>query len=255
MMYIGIDIGSRTTKIVFWDGNRILFHKTVSTAVNPVDSAEILLENGCMFLNLDRRNPGKIVITGYGKNIASMSDMKISEITCHARGIYHLFPRVRTTIDIGGQDCKAIIHGDKGNVVDFAMNDRCAAGTGRFLEMTAMILGIPVNALGELHLKKKNEVNISNTCVVFAESEIIGLLSQGEEPANIVAAVHDSIAKRIMNLLAGLNWHPPVVLTGGVALNRGLSLSLQNLLKQELMVPPEPEITGALGAAILATGY
>lgn len=163
-----------------------------------------------------------------------------------------LFPDARTVIDIGGQDSKAILLDPKGKVYDFMMNDRCAAGTGRFLEVVANILELTVDEMSRISVCGNNDLEINSTCVVFAESEIVGLISQGKKPADIVDAVNRSVAKRILNLISQLHWKNPVIFTGGVAKNRGMQKAISSALNTEIIVPENPLITGALGAAIFA---
>jgi len=176
----------------------------------------------------------------------------VTEITCHARGTVFHFPEARTVIDVGGQDSKAIAMDRKGNVKDFVMNDRCAAGTGRFLEMTADTLKIPLDAMGRLALQAKKTIEINSMCAVFAESEIIGLLSKGCPREDIVRGVIDSISKRLAVMAGKIGIKEKAVFTGGVAKNPGMVRALENDLKIKLIIPEEPRITGALGAALIA---
>lgn len=251
---IGIDLGSRTTKIVFFENESksIKYTNVIATKVNPADSAFDLLEMGKKELNLHDNEISKIFTTGYGRKIVSFSDKFVSEITAHAKGIAFLFPNVRTILDIGGQDSK-VISIVNGKVNDFSMNDKCAAGTGRFLEKVAVLLGIQVKDFGEIALTADKKIDISSTCVVFAESEIIGYLAKTEKPANILESVHRSIAKRQKNLLSRIPLIEPVVFTGGVANNESMIRALEETLNITLSIPENPSITGALGAALLAS--
>ncbi len=251
---VGIDSGSRTTKIVFWDGqqNRILFSDINVTGINPSETANILYQKGLTFLNLKSSEIERIFSTGYGRNIVKFSEKKISEISCHARGIFSQFPNARTIIDIGGQDSKVISISEKGKVLDFAMNDKCAAGTGRFLEVAANILETTVDELGKLSEQASEDIEINSTCVVFAESEIIGLISTGISIPNIINAVHISIAKRIRNLISAINVVPILVFTGGVAKNSGMLTAIEKLMKIKIETPQDSSLTGAIGAAIFA---
>ena len=183
---IGIDLGSRTTKIVFFENatKTIKYTNVVATKVNPSDSAFDLMEMGKKKLDIKEADINNIFTTGYGRKIVSFSDKFISEITAHAKGIAFLYPNVRTILDIGGQDSKVISIVD-GKVNDFSMNDKCAAGTGRFLEKVAVLLEIQVKDFGEIALTADKKIDISSTCVVFAESEIIGYLAKTEKPSNI----------------------------------------------------------------------
>lgn len=251
---IGIDLGSRTTKIVFFEkeSQTIKYKNVVATKVNPADSALELMEMGKKDLNITDDEINNVYTTGYGRKIVSFSDKYISEITAHAKGISYLYPNVRTILDIGGQDSKVISVSD-GKVNDFSMNDKCAAGTGRFLEKVAVLLGIQVKDFGEEALKADKKIDISSTCVVFAESEIIGYLAKAEKPANILESVHRSIARRTKNLLSRIPLKEPVVFTGGVANNKSMIKALEEILNITLTIPQDPSITGALGAALLAS--
>ncbi len=251
--FIGIDLGSRTSKIVVLSGeNKIVFSTVESSGVNPKKTAQSLLDKALSHINTDKSEIKKIYSTGYGRNIVPFADKRISEITCHAKGVNFFFPQAKSIIDIGGQDSKGIVINEKGRVLNFVMNDRCAAGTGRFLEVAATILELTVDDLGELSLKSDGKLSINSTCVVFAESEIIGLISQGASVEDIVNSVHRSIAKRTKSMISVLGYQPPMVFTGGVANNIGMKKALEDFLGFELLVPENSFITGALGAAVLA---
>ncbi|HHE39448.1 MAG TPA: 2-hydroxyglutaryl-CoA dehydratase [Candidatus Cloacimonetes bacterium] len=250
---IGIDSGSRTTKIVIFQNNRIKYSNVVDTGVNPKTTSEFLSKKTLSNLEINKRDISKIYATGYGRKLVRFADKQVSEITCHARGVNFLFPEVRTVIDIGGQDSKVILVNEKGKVIDFVMNDKCAAGTGRFLEVVAHILELTVDELGKISLQSNEKINIDSTCVVFAESEIIGLISQGKKRADIIMSVHHSIAKRTKSFLSQLHWQKPVVFTGGVAKNVGMTKAISSVLNAEIIVPENSFITGALGAAIFAS--
>lgn len=253
MITLGIDIGSRNTKIVLYDSDlrSILFSAWRSTDVAPLDTVELLLQAAGG--NDKYPELARIGCTGYGRKLFPRSTRILSEISCHAAGVRFFHPRVRTIIDIGGQDSKLITLDEQGKVQDFVMNDKCAAGTGRFLEMTAIRLECPLSGLAPLAAQADKELHISSTCVVFAESEIIGLIAQNEAPANIARAIHLSIAKRVLTQISSLAWQAPLTFTGGVALNSDLAACLAGQLNLEIAVPPDPEITGALGAAILVS--
>jgi predicted CoA-substrate-specific enzyme activase len=250
---IGIDIGSRNTKIVVLktNSNEIAYKDYCDTGINPPETVRILLDKACSILNTLKPKTSAIAVTGYGRNLYK-ADKVISEISCHALGVQYYFPDAATIIDIGGQDCKVISIGQDGKVIDFVMNDKCAAGTGRFLEMVAIRLSLPCSELAELASGSGNNYRLSNTCVVFAESEIIGLISKGVLPADIARSVHLSIAERIISQVNQLDWHSPVIFTGGVANNDDLRKILSDRLQCEILAAPDPEITGALGAALLA---
>ncbi|MCK9557796.1 MAG: acyl-CoA dehydratase activase [Candidatus Cloacimonetes bacterium] len=252
MNVLGVDIGSRNTKIVVYDSllNKIAFSAYKATDVSASQTVDDLLVE--MYRHLGHIHIDKSCVTGYGRKLYSAADMVKSEITCHAKACSYLFPHARTVIDIGGQDSKIISLNEDGSVKDFVMNDKCAAGTGRFLEMTAMRLMCDLDTLSQLASQSDETIALSSTCVVFAESEIIGLLAKGHKVANIARAVHVSIARRIYAQMAPLQCELPVVFTGGVAQGSDLAQCISNILYTKLLIPDDPEITGALGAALIA---
>ena len=191
-----------------------------------------------------------VIATGYGRINVPFADRQITELSCHARGVASLFPGVSTAIDIGGQDAKGLKI-KNGKLIDFVMNDRCAAGTGRFLEVLASTLGLKLEELGSISLKAQNKIQISSTCTVFAQQEVMTYLSKGAPLADIVAGLHDAIASRVVKMATRLKIEPDVVFTGGVAKNIGVVNALKKNLGLEVLVPEEPLLTGALGAAIL----
>ncbi len=195
-----------------------------------------------------------VFATGYGRNMIRFADHAVSEITAHAKGVSFLFPEVRGIIDIGGQDSKIIALED-GNVADFLMNDKCAAGTGKFLEYTAKALEVPVSELGDLSLASDTPARISSMCTVFAESEVISLRARGVSREDIAAGLIDGIARRIVVMAKQVGLKDRVAFVGGVAKNRGMVAALEKELKISLFIPAEPQITGALGAAILARSH
>jgi predicted CoA-substrate-specific enzyme activase len=253
MITAGVDAGSRAIKIVLWDTE-----KDESPASGMADQgieqnalALTLLDDLLCQSGLSRDGVDRIVATGYGRNILEFADTTITEITCHARGVRHQAPEAKTIIEIGGQDSKLIRLDGNGKVRDFSMNDRCAAGTGRFLEMVATRLETSLDSLGELAARSREPAAISSMCVVFAETEIVGLLAAGTKPEDIVAGVQASIASRVRSMI-GRSVEAPVVFTGGVALIPGMVGALESVLERPVSVAPEPAITGALGAALLA---
>ena len=253
MICAGIDVGSRSTKIVLFDHEhaRMLGSGIVDQGVAQEQLAADLLARTCEQNRLDRAAVRAIIATGYGRNSIRFADTTITEITCHAQGVYYLAPETRTIIEIGGQDSKFILLAVGGRVRDFAMNDRCAAGSGRFLEVVAARLGVELSNLGELSRHNKQPAIISSMCVVFAETEIIGLLAEGVAVPDIAAGVQIAIAKRVA-ALAGRSVSPPVCFTGGVALQAGMVQALETALSCPIGVSSLPQYTGALGAAILA---
>jgi predicted CoA-substrate-specific enzyme activase len=192
-----------------------------------------------------------IVATGYGRVNVPFAEQQVTEITCHAKGVMALFPEVKTIIDIGGQDSKALkIVNHK--LVDFATNDKCAAGTGRFLEVIAESLDLPLAELGQISLDSSRPVRITSICTIFAQQEVTRYLSEGADLADILAGMHDATASRVVKMARRLGVIPPVVFTGGVALNPGMVKAMEDNLGCPVLVPPNPLITGALGAAVIA---
>lgn len=253
MITLGIDIGSRNTKVLLYDSEArdIVFSAWRSTDVAPLDTVDALIREAFRVSGVSAVE--RVGCTGYGRKLYPQPCKVLSEISCHAAGVRFFHPGVRTIIDIGGQDSKIITLAETGKVQDFVMNDKCAAGTGRFLELTALRLECPLSKLSSLAVQADKELHITSTCVVFAESEIIGLIAQNETPANIARAIHLSIAKRVLTQLSALAWQAPLTFTGGVALNNDLANCLAGQLNLKVTVPPDPEITGALGAAILVS--
>lgn len=191
-----------------------------------------------------------VVATGYGRINVPFADKQVTEITCHAKGLYSLLPTARTVVDIGGQDSKGMKL-KNGKVISFVMNDKCAAGTGRFLEVIADSLGVPLTGLGELSLSAGRTATISNTCTVFAEQEVASQLAAGEPVANLIAGIHEAIATRIYAMVSKLKVEPDVAITGGGAKNIGLVRALETRFGCPVLVPPEPLLTGAIGAALV----
>ena len=253
MICAGIDAGSRAIKVVLFDpiGSKLIGTGITDQGVEQARLAEELYDQTLRTAGLQRAQVRSVVATGYGRTRVPFADTTITEITCHACGVHHLVPDTRTILEIGGQDSKVIQIEDGGRVRDFSMNDRCAAGTGRFLEVVAARMGVDLPGLGELSGRSEKPAVISNTCVVFAETEIIGLLAEGTAAPDIAAGVQASIASRVATL-AGCALARPVCFTGGVALQNGMIRALEAALRLPIRVAPNPQFTGALGAAILA---
>jgi predicted CoA-substrate-specific enzyme activase len=230
--------------------------KIISAALGPTGAEHRHRSNEVLELALTQAKlsfdqVSFVVATGYGRMNVPFADQQVTEISCHAQGVYSLFPSARTIIDIGGQDCKGIkLEGD-GKLANFVMNDKCAAGTGRFLEVTSEALGVKLEAIGPMSLQSSDKVQISNICAVFAAQEVAGYLSRGIPVENILAGLHDAIATRIVHMVAWLQIEKDIVLTGGGAKNAGLVKALEKRLGYSVLVAPEPLLTGALGAAIL----
>ncbi|MCL4177119.1 MAG: 2-hydroxyglutaryl-CoA dehydratase [Verrucomicrobia bacterium] len=253
MICAGIDAGSRAIKVVLFDHARsmVIGRGLADQGVAQPRLAEEIFAATLSKAGIDRHQVRSVVATGYGRNRVAFATTTITEITCHARGVFHLAPDTRSIVEIGGQDSKVIRLENGGRVRDFAMNDRCAAGTGRFLEILAARLDADWSKLGDLSQQSRQPALISSTCVVFAETEIIGLLAEGVPAADIAAGVQNSIATRVM-AMAGRPLTAPVLFTGGVALQPGMVRALATTLDCPVQVAPEPQFTGALGAALLA---
>jgi predicted CoA-substrate-specific enzyme activase len=247
--FAGIDIGSTMTKAVIMN-DAVLASVIGPTGPEHRKLANRVMEEALSKAGLSFTDITYVVATGYGRINVPFADKQITEISCHARGVGYLLPEASTVIDIGGQDCKAIRLAG-GRVVDFVMNDRCAAGTGRFLEVTAEGLGVKLNDMGRLSLEAKNRVEIGSTCTVFAAQEVVAQLAVGVLLPDIIAGLHEAIASRIYGMARRLKIEREVALTGGGAKNIGLVRALEAKLGYPVLVPPEPLLTGAIGAALL----
>lgn len=248
---MGIDSGSTSTNAVILNQNRELIASAViRTGAKSGESAQRILEEILQKANLQRSDLTKIVSTGYGRVSIPFVDENVTEISCHGKGAHYLNPQIRTILDIGGQDSKAIHLNEKGDVTDFVMNDKCAAGTGRFLEMMARTLEVDISELGSLSLKSTENIEISSMCSVFAESEVISLIAQNKETSDIAHGIHMAIAAKAISLMRRVGLEPGYMMTGGVAKNPGVVKVLEEQLKAPLYISEEPEIVGALGAAL-----
>jgi len=247
--FAGVDIGSTMTKVVIMN-DAVLASVIGPTGPEHRKLANRVMEEALAKAKLAFEDITYVVATGYGRINVPFADKQITEISCHARGVAYLLPEVRTVIDVGGQDSKGIKL-KEGRAVDFVMNDKCAAGTGRFLEVTAEELGVRLEDVGRLSLEAKNKVEISNTCTVFAAQEVVARLSEGVALPDILAGLHEAIATRIYGMLRRLKIEREVALTGGGAKNIGLVKAMEAKLGFPVLVPPEPLLTGAIGAALL----
>jgi len=251
-MYAGIDAGASATKAVIVNKNgEIASYAIVSSGINFKVSSEEALRKALKLSDLSFEDLTYMVSTGYGKALVNVKSTS-SEIVCISRGVHKLFPSVRTIIDVGGQDSKAIRIAENGRVLDFVMNDKCAAGTGRFLEAMANTLQKPIEELSKLHFKSSKPIKISSTCTVFAESEVISYMSQGSEIEDVIAGLHEAIAERIYNMSSRIRIEKDVAITGGVAKNQGFVDALSKKIKQTPTLPEEPQIICAYGAALAA---
>ncbi len=245
----GIDLGSTTIKVVVYDGSRYIARMTPASW-DPAGTAFALLAAASADFGLPV-TPVIIATTGYGRRAMKDAALTPTEITCHAKGASFLLPGCRFVIDIGGQDAKGIRLATDGCVEDFVMNDKCAAGTGRFLSTTGLALGVPVDQLAA-YANGAEPHRINAMCTVFAESEVISLVNQGIERSAIIAGLHASIARRTASMVASLRPTPPIVFTGGVSQNEDLVRRLSAELGHPIIVPPDAIYAGAIGAALLA---
>ncbi len=252
MIVVGCDVGSTTAKAVIIDGDTIKGSVILLVEGSPKDSAVALYEELQHTVGVHSTDIAAVCGTGYGQKNIPYATFVESEIVCHAKGVLYVDPQVRTIIDIGGQDAKVCRIDSYGNVERFVYNDKCASGTGRFLEITADVLEVPIHQLAALHQCGEKEIALSNQCVVFAESEIISLLNGGEEIGNIVKGLHKALASRVASLALSIGVGEKIAFTGGVAQNAGMVLALEDVLKTKIVVHTYCQIMGALGAALIA---
>jgi predicted CoA-substrate-specific enzyme activase len=249
----GVDVGSTQTKaVVIDDARRIVARCLVDTGANVGEAAQRAFDAALAGSGIAAADVRCVVGTGYGRYRVTFGDRQVTEISCHGRGAVHMFPRTRTVIDMGGQDSKAIRVGESGEIVDFCMNDKCAAGTGRFLGAAAKALGLSLDDLGPTALRATKGVRISTTCTVFAESEVLSWLGKGRSVEDILWGVHTSIATRSFGLLKRVGLVDEVTFTGGVARNPGMVKALEEALGRPLNVSDDSHYMGALGAALFA---
>jgi len=249
---VGIDIGSRTTKAVMLNQTQVLCRRLEWTTWARTDQAKKLFDKLIVDSKLKRSQVTAVWVTGYGRVSAPFADGQATEITCHAKGAHFLDSTIGTVIDVGGQDSKVIRLERSGRISDFRMNDRCAAGTGKFLEALSQSLGLGLDEFVQHGLRARQAAKISNMCTVFAESEAIGLLAAGIPLEEVVLGLHRSIAGRLYDIVQTVGVEPGVAFTGGGAKNAALHRELEALLAQPIRVMENPEYTGALGAALLA---
>ena len=251
--FAGIDVGSLSSDaaIIDQEGN-LKGWSVTQTGAHSTNAAEAALDEALAMAGLGRDALAYVVATGYGRAAVPLAGKKITEISCHALGAYTLFPDAGTVIDIGGQDSKVIRLGQAGKVADFVMNDKCAAGTGRFLEVMAAKLGVGLDDLGRLSLAAAGEVSISSVCTVFAESEVVSLVARNQPIDQIIKGLHRAVVNRVAAMTGNIGVHPRVIMSGGVAKNAGVVALMAERLGVDISVPDEPQIVGALGAALLA---
>jgi len=251
MFFAGLDIGSTITKLVITADSEVIATVIKSTGAEHRRLANKVMEDALAQADISFDKLSYIVATGYGRINVPFADSQITEITCHMRGISWLFPDVKTIIDIGGQDSKGI-KVNNGRLINFVMNDKCAAGTGRFMEVIAEVLGVKLEDMGEISLKSTKPAEISSICTVFAEQEALSRLSEGVPVEDILAGIHKANASRIYAMVKKIKIEKDLAITGGGAKNIGLRSALEEKIGFKAVVAPEPLLTGALGAALLA---
>jgi (R)-2-hydroxyacyl-CoA dehydratese activating ATPase len=248
----GIDIGAATAKAVILRGSEMLAYTVIPTGHSVSRASDEVMRVTLEKCGLSQDKLEYIVATGYGRRSVTFANKVLTEIICHAAGVVSVMPLVRTVIDIGGQDSKVIGLDSNGKVGNFVMNDKCAAGTGRFLEVMARVLEVDISEMGPSSLGADAPCQISSTCTVFAESEMVSLRAENKSRENIIAGIHRAMAHRIAVMGKSVGFIEQIVLTGGVAKNTGIIKSLRDEIGMAISIPPEPQIIGALGAAVLA---
>ncbi len=253
----GVDIGSTASKVVILKDNQVLGQVIGPSSTNPKRTADTIFAQAMAEAGVTRGDVACIVGTGYGRTQVEFADKNVSEITCHGRGAHLLLPDVRTVIDIGGQDTKAIAIDGDGNLLDFVMNDKCAAGTGRFLEAMSRSMEIPVEEMERFYFEQGEPCTITSMCSVFAESEVINLINEGVELPRIVKGLLLSLAGRVASLGKRLGIVEKVAMTGGVAKNAGVVQAIERRLSIQMTAFPDtdPQLVGALGAAAVAADF
>ena len=253
MIVAGCDVGSLTAKAVIMRGDEILAARVMRAKSHPEESANEIMDQALEQAGLVMEEISYCVGTGYGRASIPCARSVESEIACHGKGAQWQMPSVRMVIDIGGQDAKAIRLDDQANVIRYVYNDKCASGTGRFLEVMADALNIDLNNMGEVSLSSQNPISISNQCVIFAETEIVSLVNEGRDIADIINGLHHALAHRVAALAKGIELQDDIVMTGGVAKNKGMFAALEKALGKKIKdLDRDPQINGALGAAIVA---
>ncbi len=249
----GVDVGSTQTKAVIIDeGRNIVGRSLLDTGANVIKAAESSYVAALEGAGIDEREVEYVIGTGYGRYRVTFGNSQVTEISCHGRGAVHLFPETRTVVDMGGQDTKAIAVNAKGEITDFCMNDKCAAGTGRFLGAAAAALDIPLDDLGAVSLQSTKPIKISTTCTVFAESEVLAWIGKGKKIEDILWGVHKSIASRSAGLMRRVGINDEITFTGGVTRNEGMVKALEEKLGKHLNISDDCHYMGALGAALFA---
>ena len=252
MLFAGIDIGAATAKVVILRDGKILSYAIIPTGFDVINTANEVTRLALEKVDHSIDELEFVISTGYARSAVPFANKTLTEILCHAKGVHLLLPRARTIIDIGGQDSKVIRVDESGSVINFNMNDKCAAGTGRFFEVMAVVLGLDISEMGPIALKSSNPCQISSTCTVFAETEVVSLRAQGRSREDLISGIHKAAASRVVTMGKTVGYEKEVVLTGGVAKNMGVKKFLEDEIKMETVIPEEPQIMGALGAALFA---
>lgn len=252
MLTAGVDVGSRTAKVVILNEETPVASSLISTGPDSAETCLTVLREAMKAGGLTMESLSAIVTTGYGRYIAPFPHTSITEIACHAKGVHKIFPTARTILDMGGQDCKAIRLNAGGHHTNFIMNDKCAAGTGRFLEILAQSLNVPLQEIGDRSLEAKGTIKISSTCAVFARQEVLSYRRRGVSLEDVLAGVHEAVADRVFGLIKSVGLERDFVITGGIAKNPGVVRRVEKRANLTVLIPPEPQFTGALGAAWLA---
>jgi benzoyl-CoA reductase subunit D len=252
MITAGIDCGTKNTKTIIMQDGRIIGRAKVPTGFDQVKAGESSLEKAILEAGITRADVQRISGTGSGKNALKMADDKVDDIKAMAKGAHYFFPNARTVTDVGAEEGRAAKIDEKGNPVDFAINEKCAAGAGAFIEAMARALEVPIEEMGPLYLQSDKEIPMNAQCVIFAESEVVGLIHAGTEKADISKAIHDAMASRIVSIIRRIGVNQDVIMIGGVASNSGFMAAMKRMLKvHKIYVPDEPEYGAAVGAALL----
>jgi predicted CoA-substrate-specific enzyme activase len=253
MIVVGCDVGSTTGKLVIMEDNKIIGSAIVPSSAISEKTSEIALEEALKNTSIKREDIQFCVGTGYGRNVIPFANKNVSEISCHGLGAFWADPRIRTVVDIGGQDCKVIRINDAGKVEDFVMNDKCAAGTGRFLMDICKSIGLRVEELGPLSLKATEMYSVSAGCSVFATSEVVALQNKKKSIEGIAASLNDAVARRLIGLVKKVGLEPEFIVSGGVSKNIGVVTFLEKHLERKILpINYDPQLLGAVGAAVFA---
>lgn len=250
----GCDVGSLTSKAVIMKNNKIIGSHIIKSKPRPADSADAAFQGALAAAGIGRNDIGYCIGTGYGREKIAFVDEAVSEISCHAKGAQWLLPTARTVIDIGGQDCKTMKINATGNVLKFTANDKCASGTGRFLEVMAKVLGISIDDLGRLSAKAKEPITLASTCTVWAQADVIKYINSGVPIEDIGAGINTAMAGRVAILVNAVKPEGDIFMTGGVAKNIGVVLTLEKLIGKRIKKArkADPQMAGAIGAALLS---